>query len=403
MPIATGINKRVAYKEETTWGTAAGTSAGKVLRRVTSAFNLEKETYQSNEIRTDYQVQDMRHGVRSATGSVSGELSPGTYADFLAAALAKDFASITLGSAVSTTVTVSGSTQKLIRSTGSWLTDGVKVGMVVRASGLTATADNAKNLLVIAATATDLTVVPLNGVVLTAQATGTSVTLTAPGKQTFAPITGHTDKSFTVEEWYADIAQSEVFTGCKVNTAAVSVPSTGLVTCDFGFMGKDMAQTGTSAYFSSPTAQGTSGIFAAVNGALVVNGVPVAVVTDLSFNINRNMQNATAVGSNSLVEMFEGRILVDGSFSAYFQDATLRDLFKDEVEASIVVAMTTSNDKAADFVSIALPRVKINSNTRDDGEQGIVAQHSFMALLNSAGGSGTASEKTTIAIQDSAA
>lgn len=399
--LSTGINKQVRYKKETAgqWGVLPGPTGGNVLRRVTANFNLEKETYQSGEIRTDYQIQDMRHGVRSATGSLSAELSPGSYADFFAAALAKSFAAVTLGAAVSTTVTVAGSVYKLIRSTGSWITDGVKVGTVVRATGLTATADNNKNLLVTAVTATDLTVVPLNGVALTAQPTGTSVTLSAPGKKTLAPLTGHTDDSFTFEEWYSDIAQSEVFTGCKVNTAALSIPSTGLVTTDFGFMGKDLAQTGTAAYFTAPTAQGTTGIFASVNGVLAINGVAVAVVTDASININRNMQNATVVGSNSIAEMFEGRIAVDGSFSAYFENGSIRDLFKDEVEASLIIALTTSNAANSDFVSITLPRIKVNSNTKSDSEQGIVAQHSFMALLNPAV-AGT--EQTTIAIQDSA-
>lgn len=399
MALSTGINKSVRYKKETTWGTLAGNTGGNVLRRVTANFNLEKETYQSGEIRTDYQIQDMRHGVRSATGSLSAELSPGSYADFFAAAVAKSFAAVTLGAAVSTTVTVAGSVYKLIRSTGSWITDGVKVGTVVRATGLTATADNNKNLLVTAVTATDLTVVPLNGVALTAQPTGTSVTLSAPGKKTLAPLTGHTDDSFTFEEWYSDIAQSEVFTGCKVNTAALSIPSTGLVTTDFGFMGKDLAQTGTAAYFTAPTAQGTTGIFASVNGVLAINGVAVAVVTDASININRNMQNATVVGSNSIAEMFEGRIAVDGSFSAYFENGSIRDLFKDEVEASLIIALTTSNAANSDFVSITLPRIKVNSNTKADSESGIIAQHSFTALLNSAV-AGT--EQTTIAIQDSA-
>ena len=46
MTIATGINKSVIYKAETTWGTLAGTGSGKVLRRVTSNFNLQKETYE---------------------------------------------------------------------------------------------------------------------------------------------------------------------------------------------------------------------------------------------------------------------------------------------------------------------------------------------------------------------
>ena len=398
--IATGINKSVRYKKEVAgqWGTLPGSTGGNVLRRVTANFNLEKETYQSGEIRTDYQIADMRHGVRSVTGSLNAELSPGSYADFFAAAVAKAFAAKTTLTAVSVTTTVvAGGTGNIVRATGNWITDGVKVGDVIR---LSATANSAKNLLVTSVVALSLGVKTLNSTELVAVGTATPTDVAFPGKKTMAPLTGHTDDSFTFEEWYSDIGQSEVFTGNKVNTAALSIPSTGLVTADFGFMGKDLAQTGTSAYFTAPTAQGTTGIFAAVNGVLVVNGVAVAVVTDASININRNMQNATVVGSNSIAEMFEGRIAVDGSFSAYFQDASFRDMFKDETEASLVIVLTTSNANTSDFVSVTLPRIKVNSNTRNDSEQGIVSQHSFMALLNSAVGNGT--EQTTIAIQDSA-
>jgi len=401
MPIATGLNKQVRYKKETTWGTLAGSSAGTILRRVTANFNLDKETYQSNEIRTDYQMQDMRHGVRSASGTLSAELSPGTYADFMAAAVAKNFATVTTISGASVTITTSGSgAGTIVRTTGSFLTDGIKVGDVIR---LSATANSNRNLLVTSVVALTLGVRTLNGTDLTAVGTAAAVDISFPGKKTFAPITGHTDDSFTVEEWYSDVPQSEVFSGCKVNTASVSIPSTGLVTTEFGFMGKDLAQTGSTAYFTAPTAQTTTGIFAAVNGVLLINGSPVAVITDATINLNRNMQNATVIGSNNIAEMFEGRILVDGSFSAYFQDGTIRDLYNNESEASLVIAITTSNAANADFISITLPRIKINSNTRDDGEQGIVSSHNFQALLNSAGGAGTASERTTIMIQDSGA
>ena len=79
MTIAAGVAKSLRYKVEATWGLAPGTSAGQLLRRVTSDLNLTKETYQSAEIRSDYQVADFRHGVRSVAGTINGELSPGTW------------------------------------------------------------------------------------------------------------------------------------------------------------------------------------------------------------------------------------------------------------------------------------------------------------------------------------
>ena len=70
--IAKGVSKKIGYRKESTWGTLAGPTGGKYLRRVTANFNLTKETYESAEIRTDLQISDFRHGVRSAEGSLNG-------------------------------------------------------------------------------------------------------------------------------------------------------------------------------------------------------------------------------------------------------------------------------------------------------------------------------------------
>jgi hypothetical protein len=273
--------------------------------------------------------------------------------------------------------------------------------MVVRASGLTTSGDNGKNLLVASLTATNAVVVPLNGSTMTAQGTATSVTLTAPGKQTFVPATGHTDDSYTVEEFYSDIAQSEVYTGMKVNSVAVQLPATGLTTVDIGFAGKDLTQTGTTQYFTSPTAQGTTGIFAAVNGVLLVNGAPVALVTSADFTIERATENATVVGSNSIADIFTGRIRVTGNMSVYFQDAAFRDYFNAESTVSLVLTVTSDTSATANFVAFAIPKVKLGTFTKDDGELGLISSSSFQALLNDVTTAGLPA--TTIQIQDSAA
>lgn len=399
--IAEGIRKQIAYKKETTFGTLAGASGAKLLRRVTGTFNLSKETYQSEEIRTDYQISDFRHGVRSVEGTLNGELSPGSYSDFIASALAKVFVNGVTATGASITIAGSGPSYTVTRAAGSFITDGFKIGDVVR---LTAGAFNAnnlnKNLLVTGITATVLTVIVLNGSTMTAEGPIATATVDVFGKKTFAPLTGHTDDSYSIEEWSSDITQSEVYAGCKVNTVGFQLPATGLATVDFGFMGQDQAQVGTSQYFTSPAAQGTAGIFAAVNGALLINGAVVALVTGLTVNINRNMSMEPVVGSNITPDIFEGRIVVDGEFTAFFTGGTFRDLFRNETETTLVAALTTSSVKDADFMTIVLPRIKVNSDNRTDGETGIVSTHSFQALLNS---SNTNYDLTTIAIQDSLA
>lgn len=400
MAISKGVAKVVAYKKETTWGTLAGASSGKQVRRVTADFNLTKETYESNEIRTDRQLADFRHGVRSADGTLSGELSPNSYSDFMQSLVGKDFAAVTAISSLSVTIAASGQLWTVTRATGDWITGGIKVGTVIRLTGAGLNAANsAKNLLVVSMSSTVLTVETLNGSDLVAEGPIASVTATPIGKQTYVPATGHTEDSYTIEQWFQDIAQSEVFAGMRVGTMNVQLPATGLTTVDFNFMGKDLSSKGTTQYFTSPTAQGTNGIFAAVNGAMIVNGQPVALVTSADFTVERAMENATAVGSNAVAEIFMGRIRCTGNLSVYFQDANFRNYFDDETAVSIVFALTTGSEANADFMTFTMPKVKLGSFAKDDGELGLVASTSFQALLNSDTSAGLPA--STIQIQDS--
>lgn len=401
MAISKGTAKVVAYKKETGgWGTPAGATGGKQLRRVTADFNLVKEAYESNEIRTDRQVADYRHGVRSAEGSLNGELSSNTYSDFMQSLVARDFAAVTPITTLELTIAASGDLWTVARATGNFVTDGIRVGQVIRLTGASLDAANVnKNLLVASIDTDELTVKVLNNSALTAEAGNTNCTVTVVGKTTYVPLTGHTDDSYTIEEWYSDITQSELYTGMKVGSMAIQLPASGLTTVDFSFMGKDMGQTGTTQYFTTPTAQGTDGIYAAVNGVMLVDGLPVALITSADFTVERAMENATAVGSNSIAEIFMGRIRVNGNLSVYFQDGVFREYFNDETPVSIVMTLTEDNTAASDFISFVIPKVKLGSFTKADAELGIVAQASFVGLLNDVTTGGL--ERTTVMIQDS--
>ena len=395
MAISQGVSKRVAYKKETNWGDLPGATGAKEIRRVTATFNLTKETYESQEIRSDYQVASFSHGVRSVDGSINGELSPGTYSDFIASAVAKDFvAGLTIASVTADIAAAVGLGTKaftVTRSTGSWITNGVRVGMLVQFTGATKPENNTNNVLVIGVSALVLTVQVLSDTMLVAE-TAATLAVAQPGKQTWAPLTGHTDDSYTFEEWYADIAQSEVYTGNKVGSVAMQLPSTGLVTCDITFMGKNLQQDGTVAYFTTPTAANTEGIFAAVSGAVVVNGVPRALITSADFTIDRGLEAANVIGSNFAADVFTGRIRVNGNISTYFSDGQFRDYFNDETEISLVFALTNGTEKGADAMTFAMPRVKLGSDGKQDGEMGITRDHSFVALLKE--------NDTTIYVQD---
>lgn len=401
--IGKGVSKKIAYKKETAWGEIPSASGAKYLRRVTADFNLERESYESNEIRTDYQSADHRLGLRSVTGSLSGELSAGSYSDFMAAVVAKDFASVTALSGLSVTIAASGTMLFTVtRAAGDWLADNVRVGQVISLTGAglaPANADN--NLLVVNATALVLTVKVLSATNLVAEGPIASVGVTVRTKMTEVPLTNHTDPSFTFEQWFSDISVSEVFVGNKVGSVAVTIPTTGLVTLDVSFMGKDLAQGGAVQYFTSPTASNTNGIASSVSGVVTIDGQPVGLITNMDFTINRNMEAANVIASNTAADMFAGRITIAGNMSVYFINQTFQNYLSNESEIAITVSLTASNDKAADCVTFTMPRVKVTSATKADAELGLVQSCSFVGLLNS--NTATGLPATTVQIGDTAA
>ena len=414
MPTAAGVFKQLAYKVESTYGSAPTQASAQALRRVQSTVDLTKETYQSNEIRTDLQMADFRHGVRRVQGKLTGELSPGTYKDFFSYALKRDFAAVSASTGVSVTIAASGSYYTITRAAGSFLTDGYKVGMVIRLSVGSLNASNInKNLLILAiGSATVLTVTPLNGSAMVAEGPIATTTITAVGKVTYVPTSSHTDKSFALEHWYSDLSQSELFLGCKIARIGLALPPTGIATIDMDVVGQDFADTTakrgavalSAQYFTTPTAATTSGVLAAVNGRIFSGGAVLANVTGFSLDVACNFTGDPVVGQNTVPAQFAGRVLVQGQLTAYFDSVTQRDAFVNETISDVGVALSADNSATSEFVSLHLPAVKFGGSAKDDGEKGLVQTIPFQALMDTTGHATTAdTHMTTLMCQDSAA
>lgn len=407
MGLAQGTNKELRFKRQSAKGTAAGTSGGQKLLRVTSGFELQKETYNTaDQITSTRQMLSSRHGVKMVNGSVSGLLSPGTYADMISALLRRDYAAVTSITALSITIAGSGP-YTVTRASGDFLSGGIKVGMVVRLTAGTFNAANLnKNLLVTGVTATVITCVPLNGVALVAEGPIASATLAVPGKVTYVPASGHTNVYYGIEEWYPDADStgvSELSNDVKVGSATFSLPGSGNATIDLSFMGLTQTRA-TSVYFTSPSAESTTDVLVAASGLLYVGGVAQAVITDLSIEVSGNQTAADGVvGTTTRPDIFDGKVTVSGSFTAYFDSVTIANAFVNETETSILSALTAGTGAAADFKTLYLPRIKVNTDTVDDGETGLKRTYNFEALYNAAGGASLATQQTTIQVQDSAA
>lgn len=407
--IGTGIERTVRYKVQTTRGdNIAANTGGQVLRRVNFGMALAKESYMSNEKTSHQQDQDVRHGPKSTKGSISGEISAGTYADWHDALLRRartTVATIVLG-ATTLTIAASGTEYTLTRSAGSWLTDGIKKGMVIRITAGAVNANNLnKNIVVRLVTATIITGKPLNvDLTLTAEGPIATCTVTIPGKYSYAPTSAHLLSAFTIEDWHPGLSptKSERHIGCEMNSAKVTIPETGMNTIDWDVLGVNFTKADT-VYFASPTAEGSTGIAASASTMYIISDAYQSNVANLDFTMGGNLTAPFTSGSNKPVGVFSDKVIASGNMSQYWEDSVLRDAFIDETELGIVVVMAVSGDAAADFISYMMPRCKLMSNGKDDPNTGIKQGITFKAIRNSAGGTGIATEQTTIAYQDSAA
>ncbi len=400
MPIEQGINKRVAIVKQSGLG-VLGSSGSRYRRRVTAVFRAPVDTFENNEIASHQQGTGANFGPKRPVGQLSGLLSGLTYSDEFAALFRKTWAAVS--SLTGLTVTIAGAGPFTVtRSAGDFLAGGIKAGMVVRLSGGTLdSGTTGKNLLVVSVTATVLTVVTLNGSTMVAQSSIASVTCTVPGKHVYAPTTGHTNDYFTIEETYLGLTRYELWGDMQVAQAALSFPPSGNATVNFDWVGRTRALSGTQT-LTSPNAETTSAVLTSSQGVIVVNGAQVVNITSLDVTINGNTSNLDpTVGSNAVPDNQRGRIVISGTFSAYFDAVTLQTIFENRTATALHMALADSALAGADFVALSIPRIKITSDDPDDGEKAVVRTYAFTAEIDSAGGASLATYQTIGMMQDS--
>lgn len=401
MAAAQGINTLVKRVKQSALG-VPGSTGSQYMRRVTATFNEANDTYASNEIVSHQQSTGATQGPGQVNGSLSGEISPGSYALEFAALLRKDFAVTSPITALSVTIAASGAAWTITRSPG-WWTDGIKIGDVIRLSVGTLNAANiAKNLLIIGLTQTVATVVPLNGVALVAEGPVTGTTVTVTGKKSWVPTTGHSNDYFSWEKWYPDVPASELSVDVKVAKADVTIPASGIATVNFDLPGLSRTE-GASEVLTSPTAASTTEVLAAVQGKVVVNGV-VTNVTGAQFSIDgATTVGDPEVGSNSRSDLQRGKVSASGSFTAKFTSTVLQAIKTAQTPVVLILAIANNATATSDFITFVFPAVKIMTDDADDGEKIVVRSYSFTAQFNGSGGAALASHQTIASIQDSQA
>lgn len=392
-----GVECDIVYAAESTLATppsAGGTS--QKLRKVQSSINVAAAPFQSAEFASHQQIADMRHGMRAAGGAIDGELSNNTYDDWFEAAMRGTWTS---GSTTgSSTLGADNSTSSITRASGSFITDGFKVGDIVRATGFAGggATNNNVNYRITALTALNMTVDTAPATI-----TGASgVTVAVVGKKL---LMGTSKRSFCIEQTYPTIDVSERFDGCRIGGFSLRIPPNGMASVSWPILGINGTNlSGASApYFTAATSETTTNLMAGTSGIVRVNGADTLVATGIEFNLNLNLSNTPVIGSNVAPEIFYGQMVASGSFSAYFESAALADAFLAETEIDLQAVLYTVDATPASFYNVYARRVKlmgIQKTLTPNG--GVVATYPWQALRK-VGGAATVYDTSSLVIQRS--
>lgn len=197
---------------------------------------------------------------------------------------------------------------------------------------------------------------------------------------------GQTRHSYSFVRHFADIASLDkpyyIYRGVEINSMALTIAANAMITGVFSVIGQsqttaaDLAGLGTPTF---PPASSTTPLDS-FTGALTEGGTPIAVITEITLNLQNNIQPRFVVGSKDSILPSVGRSILTGQITAYFEDSRLVDKFLNETDSSIIFTLP---DIAGNEQVYEIPRVKYTGGKPDTTSEGpITLTMPFQALLD---------------------
>jgi hypothetical protein len=358
MAFQTGNNVSVRYKVQSGLGSAASGSGGKELPLIASGGLVPaKAAIESPEVRADGMTAIGRHGSRSVGGEYAAVMRVGAVDELIEAAVRGTWvaaASITESTMTSITTT----TTTIVAAAGSWITQGVRAGDVIRLADHSTAGNNGKNIPVVSVSASTITV-PSG--YLTADATpDTAFTLTRLKRvaNDVPPVARY----FTFEEYHGDIDQSELFTDCVVSSLNIAMAADDTVRATFGIVGRqfDAKTTGDSPVLTTPT-QYLAQNLVATDAVILKDGVAVTDLTGFELTLDMGAATLPTIGATLSPDVFPNNSTLSGSFSLVRSDLTYLTAFADESILSLFFLLKEPEAEPADCIAVYVPYLKLMS------------------------------------------
>lgn len=388
--MADGSRHSLYAVEEVTAGTTPNNPALDLVRITGTTLGLNKDSLQSEEIRSDRQIADFRLGANQVAGDINFELSCGSFDQFLEAVLASaDWAAPADTGATTLDATATG----YERAAGSFLTDGFRVGMLVEASGYVGSGFNGLSVIT-AVDALTMDTTPLSGTHGVEVGGGDEQIVAADA------ITGGTERrAFTLVRHFADILTADkpyhILRGVEMNTLQLTIAANSMITGTLSVMGRSMEVSEDLTGLGVPTYNpaSTTSPLDSFTGTLQEGGTIIAVITEITLNLQNGLEPRFVVGSKDSIDPSIARSNLTGQVTAYFENSALLDKFINETDSDIVFSLP---DGDGNLQRYTIPRIKYTGGQPDvQGEGPVTLAMPFQALLDTTEGSNIRIERYT--------
>jgi len=374
MAQASSSRVSLRYIKESVYGTTPSTPTMTTVRRVPGGGGLSRnsQVVTSQEADSSRTIPDQIEVGYSAAFDFNFELSSGTLDDFFVAILGGTrYVGTTTAQ---TTISAASVGNKLVRSGGSFITDGYKPGAWIKVSGFTGTTAN-NGLMRINNADADVTALEMNIDTATktfvADAAGEAVTISQDMVRTGTV----NQDSFSFESHFTDL--SNVYlrgTGYRPTTLSLDASAGAVVTGSVNFLGQT-ATTSSSAFTSEvvTAATATQSMNATSNvGTLYEGGTAItALARQITININPNVTELRAIANPAAAALIDGTFDIQVGLNMFFSDLTYITKVINRTSTSLYLPFT---DAANNHIVFSFPKGYLSGTPKEQGQNTPVAQ-----------------------------
>lgn len=384
MPLASSNRAQIRYIVESTPGVTPGAGNCTNLRATGESLNFEISTTTSQEIRSDRMVTDVVQTAAQAGGGVNFELSHMEYDPFIEAALQgtwSHYGTDGLGTAASVGIdSTAGTLTWGVAPTGSSTLTNLEVGQWVK---IIAPSDAANGAFVKIASRTSTVVTvhastPIPG-------SGNRAAVANVQLKSSVVSNGTTQKFFSIEKEFADIAQFFLYKGMSPSKLSLQFASGAIATGSLEFLGMGSSRAGTRALPGTPVASQTLDVMNAVSGvgSIQENGSALTgtFIKSLNLDVDNSLRGQDAIGTLGLVGIASGRCNVSGSMELYLADGAMYDKLINNTATSLSWHV---KDGANNGYVLVLPKVKFSGGAVAAGglDQDVMLSMQWTALMD---------------------